>query len=91
MRIFSIVLNMKIAQKHKLKSRIYVLCGYDTTLEQDIYRCEKIIQHGFDPYIMPYLGKTKASKLARAFKRFIDSFMWRKYKTLEEAWKFLLG
>lgn len=77
---------LEIAKKYKLKMRVYVLCGYDTTIEQDIYRCEKIIQNKFDPYIMPYLGKTKASNEARRFKRFIDSFMWRKYKTLKEAW-----
>jgi hypothetical protein len=77
---------LKIARKYKLRTRIYVLCGYDTTLEEDFYRCEKIIKYKFDPYIMPYLGKTKASKRARAFKRFMDTFSWRKYKTIAEGW-----
>ena len=36
-----------------------------------------------DPYIMPY-NKTQGEK---RFKRFIDTFMWRKYKTVQEAWR----
>jgi len=61
---------------------VYVLVGYDTTEEQDIYRVQKIVDHGFDPYIMPYHQNRKEKR----FKRFIDSFMWRKFKTIEQAW-----
>jgi len=64
------------------KGTVYVLIGYDTTEEQDLYRCQKIIDHGHDPYIMPY----HQSREEKRFKRFIDSFMWRKYPTIEEAW-----
>lgn len=79
-----LILNsLKLLRKHKISgSRIYVLIGYNTTIEEDIYRCQKIIEHKQDPYIMPY----KRTKGNRAFKRFIDSFMWRKYKTIEAAW-----
>lgn len=62
--------------------RVYVLIGYDTTREEDLYRCQKIIDYHQDPYIMPYQSKPED----RGFKRFIDSFMWRKYKTIEQAW-----
>jgi hypothetical protein len=65
------------------KGAVYVLIGYDTTEEQDIYRVQKIVDTGFDPYIMPYHQSTKEKK----FKRFVDSFMWRKHKTIEEAWR----
>jgi len=65
------------------RGRVYVLIGYDTTQEEDLYRCQKIIDAGFDPYIMPYNQSVKEKR----FKRFIDTFMWRKYKTIEEAWK----
>jgi hypothetical protein len=64
------------------RGHVYVLIGYDTTEEQDLYRCQKIIDHGHDPYIMPY----NQSKTEKRFKRFIDTFMWRKYKTMQEAW-----
>jgi len=65
------------------KGTVYVLIGYDSSERQDIYRVQKIVDAGFDPYIMPY-NQTKDEK---AFKRFIDSFMWRKYKTIKEAWR----
>jgi hypothetical protein len=65
------------------KGTVYVLIGYDTTEEQDIYRVQKIVDAKFDPYIMPY----NQSKKEKRFKRFIDSFMWRKFPTIEKAWR----
>lgn len=79
---------LKMLLRNKLCGcRVYVLVGYDTTEEQDIYRCQKIIDHKQDPYIMPYVR----DKYCRSFKRFIDSFMWRKYKTIKEAWGNYVG
>ena len=52
--------------------------------EDDIYRCQKIHNLGHDPYVMPYNG---GNRRLRAFKRFIDSRMYRKYKTISEAWR----
>lgn len=62
---------------------VYVLIGYNTTVEDDFYRCQKIHDFGHDPYVMPY-NRTPGEK---SFKRFIDSRMYRKYKTIKEAWK----
>jgi radical SAM superfamily enzyme YgiQ (UPF0313 family) len=64
------------------RGHVYVLIGYDTTEQEDLYRCQKIIDNGHDPYIMPY----NQSKEEKRFKRFIDLFMWRKYPTIEKAW-----
>lgn len=64
------------------KGTVYVLVGFTTTEEEDIYRVQKIVDHGFDPYIMPYNQSTQE----KDFKRFIDTFMWRKYQTIQEAW-----
>ena len=63
------------------KGMVYVLIGFDTTLEEDLHRCQKIHDMGFDPYIMPY-NQTKEEK---RFKRFIDTRMYRPYKTLKDA------
>ena len=81
----ALVINgMEAIKKSKLQNvRFYVLIGYDTDLEQDLYRCQKIIDFGYDPYIMPF----KKTKQNMRFKRFIDTFMWRKYKTIKEAWE----
>jgi hypothetical protein len=74
----------KVLNGLKLAPRgtVYVLVGFNTTEEEDIYRVQKIVDCGHDPYIMPY----HQSKQEKRFKRFIDSFMWRKFKTIEEAW-----
>lgn len=79
-----IINGLELLNKYKIRNtHIYVLIGFDTTKEQDFYRCQKLIDYGHDPYVMPYNGTTEEKR----FKRFIDSFMWRKYKTLKEAWK----
>lgn len=77
-----ILQGLELIKKNKINGRIYVLIGFDTTFEEDIYRCQKIVDYGYDPYIMPY----NQSEKEKQFKRFIDTFMWRKYKTLKEAW-----
>jgi len=80
-----LILNgLKALREHKISGAgVYVLIGYNTTIEEDIYRCQKIIENKQNPYIMPYVR----NKHNRAFKRFIDSFMWRKYKTIDQAWE----
>lgn len=66
----------------KLKS-IYVLCGFDTTLEQDIYRCQKIHDMGHDPFPMLY---TESSLLLK-FRRMIYLRFYRNTGNIEKAWK----
>jgi len=61
---------------------VYILIGFNTTDEEDLYRVQKVVDFGHDPYIMPF----HQSKQEKRFKRFIDSFMWRKFKTINEAW-----
>ncbi len=74
---------LKTLRRYKFNgTTFYILIGYNTTVEEDLYRCQKIIDYKQTPYIMPYV----ASKKNKRFKRFIDTFMWRKYKTIEEAW-----
>jgi len=62
---------------------VYVMIGYNTTRDEDFYRVQKIHDSGHDPYIMPF-NRTKDEK---AFKRFVDSRMYRKFKTIKEAWE----
>ena len=77
-----ILRSLALLKKYKITGHVYVLIGYDTTLEEDIYRCQKLVDFGQDPYIMPFV-RTDHNK---RFKRFFDTFMWRKYKTIKEAW-----
>lgn len=73
----NVIAGLRIAPK----GTVYVLIGFNTTQEEDIYRVQKIVDHGFDPYVMTYHQNTQEKR----FKRFIDSFMWRKYPTIEQA------
>ena len=36
------------------KLQFYVLIGYDTTLDEDLYRCEMLKSLGVNPFVMPY-------------------------------------
>ena len=75
---------LELLKNHKINNtHIYVLIGFDTTEEEDLHRCQILVDYGHDPYIMPY----KRTKKNKDFKRFIDTFMWRKYKTIKEAWE----
>jgi hypothetical protein len=65
------------------KGTVYILIGFNTTEEEDIYRFQKVVDYGFDPYIMPY----HQNKKEKDFKRFAGLFAWRKYPTIESAWK----
>jgi len=79
-----IIKGLELLKQYKINNtHIYVLIGFDTTVEQDLHRCQKLIDYGHDPYIMPY----RQIKIEKRFKRFIDTFMWRKYKTIKEAWE----
>lgn len=80
-----IIEGLKILKRHKISNcRVYVLIGYDTNEKQDLHRCDILKAYGQDPYIMPYNGTIKEKR----FKRFIDSFMWRKHKTITAAWNY---
>jgi len=74
---------LKLVRLYRIRAMVYVLVGFNTTIEQDLHRCQIIHDFGFDPYIMPYNRGTKEN---RKFKRFIDTRVYRKYKTLQEAW-----
>ena len=64
-------------------TRIHVLVGMDTTEEEDLHRCQKIIDTGPAPFIMPY----KVTEYTRLFKRFVSLHYYRKYPSIAAAWK----
>ena len=78
-----ILLGLEVVRQYKLDAMVYVLMGYDTTFEQDIYRCQKIHDMGFDPFPMLY----KETPLLLNFRRFIYLRYYRSYPTLEAAWR----
>jgi len=74
---------LKIARQFSLNAMVYVLVGYDTTLEEDLYRCQKIHDFGFDPFPMLY----KRTPELRMFRRFIYLRYYRAYPNLIAAWR----
>lgn len=74
---------LNISKEFKLDAMVYVLMGYDTTFEEDLYRCQKIHDFGFDPFPMLY----KKTPALRNFRRFIYLRYYCQYPTLKEAWK----
>ena len=61
---------------------VYVLIGYDTTPEQDLYRVQTLRRLGIDPFVMPY---RKRDLYQRRFARWVNhkaifkSVDWRDY------------
>jgi len=78
-----IIKGLRLARKYKLDAMIYVLMGFNTNLEEDLYRCQKIHDFGFTPFPMLY----KQTKGLRMFRRFIYLRYYRSYPTLEAAWR----
>ena len=72
--------------KHKMRSTsngVYVLIGYDTTVEEDLHRCQVIDKFGLTPYPMPFIK----NNYTKRFKRFMNLHYYRNYKTIKEAWE----
>ncbi len=80
-----ILRGMKFLQQYKIEGRFYVLSGFNTTIEQDIYRCQLIILYKHVPYIMPY-NNTQSVKLV---KNFINSpaNWWHRKENLDKEFK----
>lgn len=50
--------------KHDIS--FYVLCGYNSTFEEDLYRCNKLKELGVNSFVMPYHKKDRRiNKLAK--------------------------
>jgi len=81
-----IINGLEIAKRNKIinhNTHIYILVGYDTTEDEDIHRCQKVIDFGANPYVMPF----KRTQRLRQFKRMFSLYYFRKYKTVKDAWE----
>lgn len=61
---------------------VYTLIGFDTTLEEDIYRCQKIHDFGHNPFPMIY----KETSLTKRFRRMIYARYYKSSGNIEKAW-----
>lgn len=58
------------------KHMCFMLIGFNTSFEEDIYRFTKLTEMGVDPYIMPYNKQYKSEKL-RHFTRWVNSRIYK--------------
>lgn len=77
-----IIAGLELLKDYRTKGMVYVLMGFETTLEEDIYRCQKIQDMGFDPF--PMLFKETPALLK--FRRMIYLRYYRK-STIQDAWE----
>lgn len=81
-----IIRGLKLLNKYHLRSTsnmVYILIGYDTTPDEDIYRCQVINDYGLVTYPMPFVK----NEYTKRFKRFMNLYYYRNYPTIEKAWK----
>lgn len=78
-----VIEGLNLLQKYKVRAMVYVLMGFDTRFEEDLYRCEIINSMGFDPFPMLY----RPTDELRKFRRMIYLRYYRKYKTIKAAWR----
>lgn len=84
-----VVNGIKILTKYMSASRLafYVLIGYDTTPEEDLYRVELLRSMKVDPFVMPF---NKADRYQRDFARWVNhkavfkTVEWNEYKRGEK-------
>ena len=73
--------------KHKVHGHfgtVYVLTNYNSTMEQNLYRINKLRDLGFDPYVMIY-NKPQASAEIRRLQRWCNNkYVFRSTKRFEE-------
>lgn len=81
-----ILRGLEILKKYGLcghNIRIYVLIGYNTNHDENIHRCQKIIDYKCSPYPMHY----KKTAYTQAFKRFINLRYYCQHDNdLKKAW-----
>ena len=60
------------------KLMCYVLVGFNSTIEQDMYRIERLRELGIKPYVMPYRdfeNKTQPSQYAKDLAQYVNKPM----------------
>ncbi len=58
--------------KAKQRLSVYVLCNYNSTLEEDLYRIETLRELGYSPYVMIY-NKPEAPPVIRQLQRWVNN------------------
>jgi hypothetical protein len=72
------------AVKDCRKLRVYVLVNFGTTMDQNLYRINTLLNMGFDPYVMVY-DKPNSPKEIRRLQRWVNNkFIFRSCERFED-------
>ena len=64
---------MKLSRiKAKQRLSVYVLCNYNSTFNEDLYRIETLKALGYAPYVMIY-NKPEAPPVTRQLQRWVNN------------------
>jgi hypothetical protein len=73
------------------KIMVYILCGFNTTFEEDFYRFTELRRYGVEPFVMIYNNQKKNQKLRNFAKwvnrRYYKVCKWKEYKKEKEKTK----
>lgn len=69
--------------KDRGRIMVYILCNYDTTIEQDLYRIQLCRELKFSPYPMIY-DKEHADPIYKKIQRWCNNYIFWKVPTFEE-------
>lgn len=72
--------------RSKGRVMVYILCNFDTTIEQDIYRIQLCRELNFSPYPMIY-DKQHASPIYKKLQRWCNNFIFWCTPTFDEYLK----
>lgn len=72
--------------RNKGRVMVYILCNFDTTLDQDIYRIQLCRELNFSPYPMIY-DKEHCKPIYKKLQRWCSNFIFWKVPTFEEYLK----
>lgn len=82
----------KVSKIRNKDLQVYVLCNFNTTHEQDLFRIEWLKQHGFAPYVMVY-NKQSLPKghVTRKLQRYVNmrATFWsiESFEQYKKEWK----
>ena len=63
---------------------VYVLCNYNTSTEENLYRIYKLREMGYDPYVMIFEKETASVELKRMARWVNNKFIWRTCERYED-------
>lgn len=70
---------IEILSKHvkKYKHMCFVLVGYNTSFEEDMYRVRKLIELKVDPYVMIYNKNQRRDERVKHFARWVNGRIYK--------------